>query len=128
MRTHQRVIVTKPGEIDTLQLITEPLPEPQSREVRVRIETAGVSWVQVAWANAPVASSAQESTERASLEFMAISASRIRRGGSKSRTLDLPGAEFFVGQGIILDQRTPILATKRSVDSQRPPGRSSNST
>src|SRR5262249_40203550 len=44
MRTHQRVIVTKPGEIDTLQLITEPLPEPQSGEVRVRIETAGVSW------------------------------------------------------------------------------------
>jgi NADPH2:quinone reductase len=44
MRTHQRIVVTAPGGIDTMKLIDEPLPEPRLGEVRVRIETAGVSW------------------------------------------------------------------------------------
>jgi NADPH2:quinone reductase len=43
-QTHQHVIVSKPGGIETFQLINEPLPMPGKREVRVRIEAAGVSW------------------------------------------------------------------------------------
>jgi NADPH:quinone reductase-like Zn-dependent oxidoreductase len=44
MQTHQGIIVTAPGGIENMRLIEEPLPEPRMNRVRVRIETAGVSW------------------------------------------------------------------------------------
>jgi NADPH:quinone reductase-like Zn-dependent oxidoreductase len=42
MKNH-RVIVTRHGEPDVLQLVEEDLPEPQAGEVRVKILAAGVS-------------------------------------------------------------------------------------
>ena len=40
---HQRVVVTRHGGPDVLQVVEEDLPEPQAGEVRVKILAAGVS-------------------------------------------------------------------------------------
>lgn len=42
MKNH-RVVVTRHGGPDVLQMVAEPLPEPQAGEVRVRVLAAGVS-------------------------------------------------------------------------------------
>lgn len=40
---HQRVVVTRYGGPDLLEVIEEPIPEPRPGEVRVRVLAAGVS-------------------------------------------------------------------------------------
>ena len=42
MNNH-RVVVTRHGGPEVLQMVAEPLPEPQAGEVRVRVLAAGVS-------------------------------------------------------------------------------------
>ena len=40
---HHRIVVARHGGPEVLQMIEEELPEPQSGEVRVKVQTAGVS-------------------------------------------------------------------------------------
>ncbi len=40
---HHRVVVTRHGGPDVLQMVEEDLPEPQAGEVRVKVLAAGVS-------------------------------------------------------------------------------------
>jgi NADPH:quinone reductase-like Zn-dependent oxidoreductase len=42
-RKHRRVVVTRHGGPEVLQVVEEDLPEPQAGEVRVRVQAAGVS-------------------------------------------------------------------------------------
>jgi NADPH:quinone reductase-like Zn-dependent oxidoreductase len=42
-RKYHRVVVTKHGEPDVLQMVEEDLPEPQAGEVRVKVLAAGIS-------------------------------------------------------------------------------------
>lgn len=42
-RQHQRVVVSRHGGPDVLQVVTEEIPEPRAGEVRVRVQAAGVS-------------------------------------------------------------------------------------
>ena len=40
---HQRVVVTRHGGPEVLQVVVEDVPTPQAGEVRVKVLTAGVS-------------------------------------------------------------------------------------
>ncbi len=45
--THRRIVASKRGGPDVLQVITERIPDPAASEIRVRVETAGISGLDV---------------------------------------------------------------------------------
>ncbi|MEJ2596761.1 MAG: medium chain dehydrogenase/reductase family protein [Anaerolineales bacterium] len=61
MMKNQRVVVTRPGGPEVLELIEEDLPEPQAGQARVKILAAGVAYadVGVRWGTYPVPESSR---------------------------------------------------------------------
>jgi len=42
------IVITKPGEADVLALSERPVPQPQSKEVLIKVAAAGINWPDVA--------------------------------------------------------------------------------